>query len=130
MQVFERNNIEILFQDILSFITKLKANKKIIFIDPIVLTKKKYFIELENREKNLVLIPTNIYEKSKNFNSLISILKVLEDEKIGRRNDAIFVVGGGALMDVVSFAASIFRRGVLFAKYQLLYLELLMLQLE
>lgn len=116
MQVFERNNIEILFQDILSFITKLKANKKIIFIDPIVLTKKKYFIELENREKNLVLIPTNIYEKSKNFNSLISILKVLEDEKIGRRNDAIFVVGGGALMDVVSFAASIFRRGVFIYK--------------
>ena len=31
MQVFERNNIEILFQDILSFITKLKANKNYIY---------------------------------------------------------------------------------------------------
>ena len=73
--------MEILFQDILSFITKLKANKKIIFIDPIVLTKKIFYRSYKIEKKNLVLIPTNIYEKSKNFNSLISILKVLEDEK-------------------------------------------------
>ena len=116
MQVSEKSDIEILFQDISTFISNLDVNKKIIFIDPIVLTKKKYFLELENRNKNIILIPTNIYEKNKNFNSLISILKILENEKIGRRNDAIFVVGGGALMDAVSLAASIFRRGVFIYK--------------
>lgn len=112
MQVSEKNNIEILFEDISTFILSMSASKKIIFIDPIVLTKKKYFLKLENKDKNLILIPTNIYEKNKNFESLMSILRVLEDQKVGRRNDAIFAVGGGALMDVVSFAASIFRRGV------------------
>ena len=112
MQVSEKNNIEILFEDISTFILNMSASKKIIFIDPIVLTKKKYFLKLENKDKNLILIPTNIYEKNKNFESLMSILRVLEDQKVGRRNDAIFAVGGGALMDVVSFAASIFRRGV------------------
>ena len=116
MQVSEKSDIEILFQDISTFIANLDVNKKIIFVDPIVLTKKKYFLELENRNKNIILIPTNIYEKNKNFNSLISILKILENEKIGRRNDAIFAVGGGALMDVVSLAASIFRRGVFIYK--------------
>ena len=43
MQVSEKSNIEILFQDISKFITSLDVNKKIIFIDPIVLTKKNIF---------------------------------------------------------------------------------------
>ena len=42
MQVSEKSDIEILFQDISTFISNLDVNKKIIFIDPIVLTKKKY----------------------------------------------------------------------------------------
>ena len=36
----------------------------------------------------------------------------MEMQGIGRRNDNIIAVGGGALLDVVAFAASIFRRGI------------------
>lgn len=69
-------------------------------------------MQLENGDPNFILIPTNINEKNKNIDTAISISKILEEQKIGRRNDSVFAVGGGALMDVVSFAASIFRRGI------------------
>lgn len=43
MQVSEKSDIEILFKDISTFITNLNVNKKIIFVDPVVLTKKNIF---------------------------------------------------------------------------------------
>jgi 3-dehydroquinate synthetase len=112
MTVSYKSNIDILFSDATDFIKNLDANKKIIFIDPIVLSKKKYFLQLESSDPNFILIPININEKNKNIDTVVSILKILEEQKIGRRNDAIFAVGGGTLMDAVSFAASIFRRGI------------------
>jgi 2-epi-5-epi-valiolone synthase len=36
----------------------------------------------------------------------------MEDKGIGRRRELVCAIGGGALMDTVSFAASIFRRGI------------------
>lgn len=117
MQVSYKSNIDILFQDTSNFISNLKVNKKIVFIDPIVLSGKKFFLKLENNDANLVIIPTNIHEKNKNIDSVISILKIFEEQKVGRRNDAIFAVGGGALMDAVSLAASIFRRGIFVYKF-------------
>lgn len=116
MEVAYQKKIDIEFVDVYSFIKSLKANKKIIFIDPIILSRKKIFLKLENSDQDIILIPTNISEKNKNLESTISILNILEEQKIGRRNDAIFAIGGGALMDTVSLAVSIFRRGVFIYK--------------
>jgi len=94
---------------------ELKLNhqsKQIVFIDPIVLSFFSELVSLESNLPNLVIIPTNIGEKEKDANTLIPILSVLEQEGVGRRDDKVYVVGGGVLIDVISFACSIFRRGI------------------
>jgi len=112
MCVSTSRKIDIYWSEIKS---KLKENykcKQIVFIDPVVLGFFPELIDLELNLPHLVIVPTNIGEKEKDIDTLLSTLSLLEQEGIGRRADKIYVVGGGVLLDVVSFACSIFRRGI------------------
>ncbi len=51
-------------------------------------------------------------EKSKSIQSLLDLLQEIDNFPILRRDEPIIAIGGGVLMDVVGFAASIYRRGV------------------
>jgi 3-dehydroquinate synthetase len=55
-------------------------------------------------------------EQSKRHEVLFEMLAEFEAFGLNRRNEPVIIVGGGALMDVASFAASIYRRGVPFIK--------------
>ncbi len=112
MCVSTSRKIDIYWCDIKS---KLKENykcKQIVFIDPVVLGLFPELIDLELNLPHLVIVPTNIGEKEKDIDTLLSTLSLLEQEGIGRRADKVYVVGGGVLLDVISFACSIFRRGI------------------
>lgn len=112
MYVSTSRKIDIYWSNIES---KLKENykcKQIIFIDPIVLSFFPELVDLELSLPHLVIVPTNLGEKEKDIDTLLSVLSLLEQEGVGRRTDKIYAVGGGVLLDVVSFACSIFRRGV------------------
>ena len=52
-------------------------------------------------------------EKSKNLNTVSSIVKTLEKKNFSR-NDCLISVGGGICGDVCGFASSIFKRGLKF----------------
>tara|TARA_B100001121_G_C18670887_1_gene613751 strand:- start:640 stop:1740 length:1101 start_codon:yes stop_codon:yes gene_type:complete len=52
-------------------------------------------------------------EKNKNLRNIEKILNILQKSNFNR-NDCVVAVGGGILGDVSSFAASIFKRGLLF----------------
>jgi len=52
-------------------------------------------------------------EKSKNLNTVSSIVKILEKNNFSR-NDSLISVGGGICGDVCGFASSIFKRGLNF----------------
>jgi 3-dehydroquinate synthetase len=108
--------VKIDFRSSIDFIENYKTNNKLIFIDPIVLANQPGFLDMELRDQSVTLVPTNIHETSKNLDSTTAILKIMEDKGIGRRNELVCAVGGGALMDEVSFAASIFRRGIFVTK--------------
>jgi len=112
MQVKYTKDILIYFSDIFEFFKNNKFNKKLIFIDPIVLANNDFFLELEILDSSLILVPTNLIESNKDIVSLTSILEIMEANGIGRREEIVCAIGGGALLDVVSFAASIFRRGI------------------
>jgi len=112
MYVSTSRKIDIYWSNIES---KLKENhkcKQIIFIDPIVLSFFPELVDLELSLPHLVIVPTNLGEKEKDIDTLLSILSLLEQEGVGRRTDKIYAVGGGVLLDVISFACSVFRRGV------------------
>ena len=106
--------IEICWKQLNQQILENHIDKKtIIFVDSAVFNlNNKYFLELEKRHNNLHTFPTNISEESKDITSLISCLEMIENVGLSRRDDALYVVGGGALMDLISMAASIYRRGV------------------
>ncbi|EFO9214479.1 sedoheptulose 7-phosphate cyclase [Campylobacter lari] len=55
-------------------------------------------------------------ENDKNIQTLMLILEKLEEFKPQRRNEPIIAVGGGALLDMVGFASSIYRRGIPYIK--------------
>ena len=110
------SKVKIDFRSSIDFIENYNTNNKLIFIDPIVLANQPDFLDLESRDQNVTLVPTNIHETSKHLDSTIAILKIMEDKGIGRRNELVCAVGGGALMDEISFAASIYRRGIFVTK--------------
>ena len=116
MSVVYEKDIDIEFVDVFSFLKNRPEKNKIVFIDPIVLSNHEQFLEIEASDPGMLLVPTNLNESNKDLESLTSILSVLETNGIGRKGDIICAVGGGALLDVVAFAAGIFRRGVAMIK--------------
>ena len=116
MGVTTSRKIDIYWNDLELKLKKDYKYKQIVFIDPVVLSSFTKIVDLESILPNLIVIPINIGEKDKDFDSLISILALLEREGVGRLDDKIYAVGGGVLIDVVSFACSIFRRGIYLTK--------------
>ena len=55
-------------------------------------------------------------EKSKNTQTLISILEFLAEKGI-TRSDCVFALGGGVVGDVAGFAAAIYMRGIRFVQF-------------
>lgn len=51
-------------------------------------------------------------EKVKSIAYLQKLISWFDNSEVGRRNEPIIVIGGGALIDLTSFAASIYKRGV------------------
>jgi len=112
MVVTSTRHIAVDFSDIFAFLSENSTQKKIIFIDPVVLANQNEFLRIESTNHNLQLVPTNLHEANKDFESLLAVLAVMESNGIGRRGDLVMAVGGGALLDAVALAASIYRRGI------------------
>lgn len=55
-------------------------------------------------------------EDSKNLDMTLQIVDAFERFHIARRSEPVIAIGGGVLMDVVGFAASIYRRGIPYIK--------------
>ena len=105
-------SINIEFANFFSFIENDYHPNKIVFIDPVVLSNHQRFLDLESSDRSLKLVPTNLHEENKNIDSFLAILDVIESQGTGRKDTLLAAVGGGALLDIVSFAASVFRRGI------------------
>tara|TARA_R110001583_G_scaffold111063_2_gene260129 strand:+ start:5225 stop:6349 length:1125 start_codon:yes stop_codon:yes gene_type:complete len=106
------NEINIEWGDLFSRL-KSKSTKTIVFIDPVVhslhIDKFNQIVEINDLVQ---VIPTKINESTKGLESLVSVLERFENLSVGRRDDFIYAVGGGALLDLVSLAANLYRRGV------------------
>lgn len=112
MDLHYETSTNITFLDTQEFFKSAGDKYKIVFIDPIVLATQSGLLDLEAEDNNLVLVPTNISEVTKSLDAVISLLHIMEDKGVGRRGELICAVGGGVLLDTVSFAASIYRRGI------------------
>jgi len=88
------------------------AKKILAFIDSNVYEASSNWAELEINHSNLILVPTNLNEASKHIESLIACLERIENIGMSRRGDILLAIGGGVLMDLVSMAANLYRRGI------------------
>jgi 3-dehydroquinate synthetase/predicted NBD/HSP70 family sugar kinase len=57
-----------------------------------------------------------VSEKQKDMFSVMDVVSMFEKLGVRRRNDLTVAAGGGVVLDIVSFACSIWRRGVPFMK--------------
>lgn len=64
----------------------------------------------------LVLFIVDASEESKNWENTDNILKFFELNGILRRSEPVIAIGGGVLLDLVGFCASIYRRGIPYIK--------------
>ena len=96
--IFKKNNI--------------KFNKCLFFIDKNI-SKKKLRKIINPFKKKSKLFFFNPSEKSKNFNTIIKVLEILQKEDFNR-NDCLIAIGGGITGDTGGFAASLFKRGLKF----------------
>jgi len=93
------------------------ASKKVIaFIDSNVYEHDDSWLTVEEDHSSLFLIPTNLVESTKQTESLLACLERIESIGFSRRDDILVAIGGGVLMDLVSLAANLYRRGVAVVK--------------
>ena len=56
----------------------------------------------------MLVLPTT--EENKNMDMVLTIAEAIHELGIDRRLDPVIAIGGGVCMDIVGFAASIYRR--------------------
>ena len=107
--VFNINN-----HDLLSF---GESNRRVVVIDQTVY--KLYGQQLQDYfntfKIELKLFVIDATEQNKNWEHTDQILRFFEDVGVLRR-EAIIVIGGGVLLDLVGFCCSIYRRGIPYVK--------------
>jgi len=100
--------------DLLSF---GESNRRVVVIDETVY--KLYGEQLETYFKTfqvkLELFVVDATEENKDWHETDEILKFFEESGVLRR-EAIIVIGGGVLLDLVGFCCSIYRRGIPYVK--------------
>ncbi len=69
---------------------------------------RRYF-ELHDMRATVIPLPSG--EACKSYGTALQVIDAMEEFGIDRRREPVVAIGGGVLMDVVGFAASIYRRG-------------------
>jgi 3-dehydroquinate synthase len=95
------------------------SKRRLVFVDESLLQFR--WKKLINEYFDLVgfeatIVPIHCSEDKKDLESLMFILGEIERFNPLRRSEPIIAFGGGVLMDMVGFAASIFRRGIPYIK--------------
>ena len=67
----------------------------------VIKSRKKYYLHFVEPD-----------EENKNLSSVMKIIEFVDAQKLSRVSEPLITIGGGVVLDIVSFAASIYRRGV------------------
>ncbi len=91
-----------------------ETNRVFLFIDRNIgeIYKDDFSTMIEKSKKDYFIHYVNPDEQNKDLNSVIEIIKFIDEKKLSRLSEPIIVIGGGVVLDIASFAASIYRRGV------------------
>lgn len=112
--VYSNDVFNVSNEDLLSYSA---STRRLVVIDQTVYDLYKDAINeyFNHHSIELCLLVIDATESNKNWNTAQEILKFFEDNKLLRR-ETIIGVGGGVLLDIVGFAASLYRRGIQYIK--------------
>ncbi|MFC1921607.1 sedoheptulose 7-phosphate cyclase, partial [Chloroflexota bacterium] len=100
--------------DLLEFGSTGESSRRLIVIDRNIC---QYYLNnvveyFEYHKINYRILPLEIDEENKDIDSLITLLKEMEQFGILRRDEPLIAIGGGVLLDIAGMAASMYRRGI------------------
>merc|ERR1712176_755600 len=91
---------------------KARALKRVVVVDEQVFAlyaeRIHAYFDAHGVDMRLMVLPTT--EENKDMEMVMSIAKAIDEHGIDRRFDPVIAIGGGVCMDIVGFAASIYRR--------------------
>ena len=90
------------------------CQRRLIVIDTRVLDLYGWEIEAYFRANrvNYRFLPLNTTEPEKTIDNVLRVVRALNEFGVNRRSDPLIAIGGGVLLDVAGFAASLYRRGL------------------
>ncbi|MEU3529656.1 sedoheptulose 7-phosphate cyclase [Streptomyces sp. NPDC038707] len=77
-------------------------------VDELYGTRIRTYFDHHRVRYELLVLPTG--ETAKNMEQVLKVVEGLDDFGIDRRREPVIAIGGGVLMDIVGFAASMYRR--------------------
>lgn len=91
---------------------KSRKLKRVVVVDETVHAlygdRVEAYFEAHGVETRLLVLPTT--EENKNMDLVLEIAEAIHELGLDRRLDPVIAIGGGVCMDIVGFAASIYRR--------------------
>ena len=90
------------------------CQRRLIVIDSTILDLYGWEVEAYFRANrvNFRLLPLDATEPEKTLENVLRVIRALDEFGVSRRSDPLIAIGGGVLLDVAGFAASIYRRGL------------------
>lgn len=88
--------------------------RRLVFVDSTVahLHGRRIQRYFEHHLREYRLVPITTHESLKSMHLVELVINQIVDFGVARRYEPIIVIGGGVLMDIVGFAASLYRRGL------------------
>lgn len=101
-----------------SLLNYCKTNRGIIVIDKTVhsLYAEQIAQYFKNNNVALELCVIDCTEEFKIWSTVDNILSFFESTQVLRRSEPVIAIGGGVLLDVVGFCASVYKRGIPYVK--------------
>jgi 3-dehydroquinate synthase len=90
------------------------CQRRLIVIDPRVLDLYGWEIEayLRANRVRFRFLSLDATEPEKTLENVLRVVRALDEFGVNRRSDPLIAIGGGVLLDVAGFAASVYRRGL------------------
>lgn len=90
------------------------CQRRLVVIDTRVLELYGWEIEAYFRANRVQFrfLPLTTTEPEKNIENVLRVIRALDEFVVNRRSDPLIAIGGGVLLDVAGFAASLYRRGL------------------
>lgn len=90
------------------------CQRRLVVIDTRVLELYGWEIEayFRNNRVQFRFLPLAATEPEKTLENVLRIIRALDEFGVNRRSDPLIAIGGGVLLDVAGFAASLYRRGL------------------